>query len=311
MTAHWSDRSGPCLLSMRVKRAQSSPEQDAMHSTAFLDGIRIVTMAQNVPGPLAAARLHQAGARVTKIEPPAGDPFLELSPAWHAEMHAGIAIERLDLKAESGKARLMALLSESDLFITSQRPSALARLALDPETLRSQMPRLRILRIVGTIRDPEHPGHDLTYQAQAGLLGEATPRVLAADVMASERAVASALALLRQPPGSIADVGLVESLDPLLASLRHGLTAPGGTLGGGAPRYRVYPARTGRVAVAALETHFEKRLYAELDLPVQSDPSSHFLERTATEWETWARERNLPIVAVREAGWAPDPSSGR
>ena len=115
--------------------------------------------------------------------------------------------------------------------------------------------------------------------------------------------VASALALLRQPPGSIADVGLVESLDPLLASLRHGLTAPAGTLGGAAPRYRVYPTSAGRVAVAALETHFETRLYAELDLPAQSDPSSRFLERTAAEWEAWARERSLPIVAVREAGW--------
>jgi crotonobetainyl-CoA:carnitine CoA-transferase CaiB-like acyl-CoA transferase len=278
--------------------------KNVMHSTAFLDGIRIVTMAQNVPGPLAAARLQQAGARVTKVEPPAGDPFLAVSPAWHAEMHAGTSIERLDLKVESGQARMMALLSDSDLFITSQRPSALARLALDPDSVRSSNPRLRLLRIVGSVRDPEHPGHDLTYQAQAGLLGDGMPRVLTADVMASERVVASALALLRQPPGSIADVGLVESLDPLLASLRHGLTAPGGTLGGGAPRYRVYPASAGRVAVAALETHFETRLYAELDLPVQSDPSSRFLERTAVEWEAWARERKLPIVAVREVEWA-------
>jgi len=257
-------------------------------------------MAQNVPGPLAAARLRQAGAHVTKVEPPTGDPFLAVSPAWHAEMHAGTSIERLDLKAERGQARMRALLGDCDLFITSQRPSALARLALDPDSLRSSNPRLRMLRIVGSVRDPEHPGHDLTYQAQAGLLAGAMPRTLTADVMASERAFAGTLALLRQPPGSTMDVGLVESLEPLLASLRHGLTMPNGTLGGGAPRYRLYAARTGRVAVAALESHFEARLYVELDLPAQSDPSSRFLERTAVEWEAWARERDLPIVAVRE-----------
>jgi hypothetical protein len=34
---------------------------------------------------------------------------------------------------------------------------------------------------------------------------------------------------------------------------------------------------------------------------MHSDPSSRFLERTATEWEQWARERGLPIVEVREA----------
>ena len=287
-------------------RAQLITPRNVMPSTTFLDGIRIVTMAQNVPGPLAAARLRQAGARVTKVEPPGGDPFLAVSPAWHAEMHAGASIERLDLKAASGQARMMALLGDADLFITSQRPSALARLALDPDSLRASNPRLRMLRIVGSIRDPEHPGHDLTYQAQAGLLADGMPRVLAADVMASERVVSSALALLLQPPGSIADVGLVESLDPLLASLRHGLTSPGGTLGGGALRYRVYPTSEGRVAVAALETHFETRLYAELDLPAQSDPSPYFLERTAVEWEAWARERNLPIVAVRESGWSAE-----
>jgi crotonobetainyl-CoA:carnitine CoA-transferase CaiB-like acyl-CoA transferase len=270
-----------------------------MYSKPFLDGIRVVTIAQNVPGPLAAARLRQAGAEVIKIEPPAGDPFLALSPAWHAEMHAGISIERLDLKTDEGRARLTTLLVDTDVLITSQRPSALVRLSLDPDTLRSRSPRVRMLRIVGTIRDPEQPGHDLTYQAQAGLLGEGMPRTLAADVMTSERAFAGVLALLRQPPGSAMDVGLVESLEPLLAPLRHGLTSPGGTLGGGAPRYRVYPTKSGRVAVAALEPHFERELYRHLELQIGSDPSSCFLERTASEWVAWASERDLPIVAVR------------
>lgn len=283
-----------------------------MRSTRFLEGIRIVTMAQNVPGPLAAARLRQAGARVTKIEPPGGDPFLALSPAWHAEMHEDIAIERLDLKAEDGRARVGELLGDAELFITSQRPSALVRFRLDPDTLRQRMPRLRMLRIVGSVRDPEHPGHDLTYQAMAGLLGESMPRTLAADVMASERAVAAALVLLRQPAGSVVDIGLVESLEPLLASLRHGLTTPGGPLGGGAWRYGVYPARVGRVAVAALEPHFATRLYEELGVPIGSDPSAHFLVRTAAEWEAWGRERDLPVVAVQDprARGSTDPLSG-
>ena len=266
----------------------------------FLDGIRVVTTAQNVPGPLAAARLRQAGASVTKIEPPSGDPFLELSSAWHAEMHAGIPIERLDLKTVDGQARLSALLTDADVLLTSQRPSALARLNLDLDTIGARFSRLRVLRIVGTVRDPEQPGHDLTYQAQAGLLGDGVPRTLAADVMTSERAFAGMLALLRLPGGSVMDVGLVESLDPLMAPLRHGLTAPGGTLGGGAPRYGVYGAKSGRIAVAALEPHFERELYRLLELPMNSDPSSRFLERTAAEWERWARERGLPIVEVLE-----------
>jgi crotonobetainyl-CoA:carnitine CoA-transferase CaiB-like acyl-CoA transferase len=270
-----------------------------MKSHEFLDGIRVVTIAQNVPGPLAAARLRQAGAQVIKVEPLAGDPFLAVSPAWHAEMHEGISIERLDLKSEMGRSRMVALLQDADVFLTSQRPSALARLALDVDRLRTEIPTLRFLRIVGSVRDPEHAGHDLTYQAQAGLLGDAMPLTLSADVMTSERAFAGVLALLRQPGGAVMDVGLVESLEPMMASLRHGLTAPSGTLGGGAPRYRIYPTRSGRVAVAALEPHFEARLYEQLGIPRGSDPSARLLEREAEEWEAWARERDLPIVVVR------------
>ena len=273
---------------------------DATISTNFLDGVRIVTVAQNVPGPLAAARMRAAGARVTKVEPPNGDPFLTLSPAWHAELHEGIAIERLDLKAEEGRARMAALLADADIFLTSQRPSALARLGLDPETLRSRTPHLRFLRILGSVREPEEPGHDLTYQAHAGLLTDTMPRTLVADVMASERAFAGALALLRQPPGSVVDVGLVESLEPMLAPLRHGLTAPHGVLGGAAVRYRVYATKSGHVAVAALEPHFEARLAESLGIPPNTDFSHRMLERTADEWESWARERDLPIVAVRD-----------
>jgi alpha-methylacyl-CoA racemase len=279
-----------------------------MQSNGYLDGVRIVTMALNVPGPLAVARMKQAGATVTKIEPPTGDPLLTLSPAWHAEMHRGISIERVDLKTDPGRARVVAHLQDTDVFLTSQRPSLLTRHSLDRERLHSQFPGLRVLRILGSVREPELPGHDLTYQAQVGLVGDQVPRTLAADVMGSERAFAGVLALLRQPPGSTLDVGLVESLDALLAPLRHGLTTPNGPLGGGAPQYGVYAAKTGRVAVAALEPHFESRLYQELDLATPAELTARLRERTADEWEVWARERDLPIVAVRDVDRPGGPS---
>jgi crotonobetainyl-CoA:carnitine CoA-transferase CaiB-like acyl-CoA transferase len=269
-------------------------------SPKFLDGIHILTVAQNVPGPLAVAQARRAGARVVKIEPPGGDRLATLSPRWYAELHAGITVERLDLKIDSAQSRLTALLAEADLLLTSQRPSQLARLGLDRATLRSRAPRVRVLGIVGSLRDPERVGHDLTYQAEAGLVGDTMPLTLAADVMASERAFTGMLALLRQPSGSAIDVGLVESLEPLLAPLRFGLTTPNGALGGAAPQYRVYAAKAGRVAVAALEPQFEAKLYRELGLVPGSDLSEHFRERTATEWDAWARERDLPIAAVRE-----------
>ena len=272
-----------------------------MSDSNFLADIRVVTTAQNVPGPLAVARLHEAGARVTKIEPPSGDPLRQVAPAWYDELHEGIAVEKLDLKNDADRMRAVALIGDADLLITSQRPSRLARLGFDPDSVLARAPRVRLLRILGSTREPEQPGHDLTYQAHAGLLGAEMPRTLFADVVGSERAFGAALALLMQPPGSMSDIGLLECLEPLVAPLRHHLTSRGGPLGGGAPQYRIYAAKTGRVAVAALEPHFETALYDQLQLPLRSDLTARMRERTAEEWAAWARERDLPLVVVNDA----------
>ncbi len=252
-------------------------------------------MALNVPGPLAVQRLAAEGATVVKIEPPSGDPLLGMSPEWYAELHRDVRVERVDLKRNEGRERLQVLLHDADVFLSSQRPASLARLGLDSASLGA----VRWVNIVGDCAEPEVAGHDLTYQARAGLLGESMPPSLFADVMGSERAFAAVVMLLRQPPGARAKVGLYDSLTPLLAPLKHGVTATGGILGGGLPAYRIYGTRDGRCAIAALEPHFRARLYQALNLAPETPLDDAMLARTAEEWEQWARERDLPIAAVR------------
>ena len=239
---------------------------------------------------------------MVKVEPPTGDPLESYVPGWYRELHEDIAVERLDLKSGEGSARMRALLADADLFLASQRPSALARLGLDADALlhpASRLNHLRWLNIVGELEVPELPGHDLTYLAKAGLLGHELPKTVFADILAAEHAFATALLLLRQAPGSRAQIGLYDSLAPLVAPLKHGLTGPGTMLGGALPAYGVYETRDGRVAIAALETHFRRRLYEALQLPVDSDLTATFRERTAAEWEQWATSKDLPLVAVK------------
>jgi alpha-methylacyl-CoA racemase len=267
-----------------------------------LDGIRVVSIALNAPGPVAASKLRAAGAAVTKVEPPAGDPLAHFCAGWYGDLHQGIDVERIDLKSADGAARMRSLLAHADLFLASQRPSALARLGLDADTLLaadSPLNHLRWLNIVGERARPEVPGHDLTYLAKAGLLAGEIPRALFADVLAAENAFSTALLLLRQPKGARAEVGLYDSLGPLAAMLHHGLTGPGNLLGGATPAYGIYDAREERIAVAALEPHFRRRLYEALQLPLESDLTDVFKSRTAAEWETWAAALDLPIAAVR------------
>ncbi len=269
-----------------------------------VSGIRVVTIAINAPGPLAVSRLRDEGATVFKIEPPDGDPMAAFCPAWYEDLRRGMQVERLDLKSEGGHARIRSLLADADLFIASQRPSALGRLKLDADTLlapSSGNRRLRWLNIVGEIGNPEIAGHDLTYLAQAGLLGREIPRTLMADVLGAERAFATALLLLRDSPGARAVVGLYDALAPLIAPLKHGLTRPGGLLGGGMSAYGVYDTREGRIAIAALEPHFRTRLFSALGVSADTNLASIFRSRTAAEWESWAVANDLPLCAVRDA----------
>mgnify|MGYP006270637089 CR=1 FL=1 len=248
-------------------------------------------MAQNVPGPVAVARLVAEGATAIKI-----DPLAHLCRSWYDELHAGVNIERLDLKTLPGRVRMRALLTTADVFLASQRPAALARLGLAPQTLHGELPSLRYVNIVGDTANPEEPGHDLTYQARAGLLSATMPLTLVGDMIGAER-VHHVINEAMREPGATRMVGLFDALHDLAAPLRHGLTATGGPLGGGNPAYAIYRAKEGSIAVAALEPHFRSRFYEGLGLADGADPSAAFLTRSAAEWEQWAAARDLPLVA--------------
>lgn len=257
-------------------------------------------MAQNVPGPVAVARLVAEGATAVKIEPPAGDPLRTLCSAWYRKLHRKVKVARVDLKSAEGQDQLGALLQEADLLLTSQRPSALRRLGITTRALATRHPHVRWLNIVGDTRDVERAGHDLTYLADAGLLGREMPRTLVADLLGAERAVSSALLLLRQPRPRAAQVGLRDALAMASEPFTLGLTSPVGPLGGALPTYCVYPTRDDSlVAVAALEPHFAERLYAALELAPGSDLRAIMRTRTARQWERWAIARDLPLARLQ------------
>jgi crotonobetainyl-CoA:carnitine CoA-transferase CaiB-like acyl-CoA transferase len=272
----------------------------------LLEGLRVATIALNLPGPVACARLRDLGAAVTKIEPPAGDPFEQYCPSWYARLHDGMAVRRLDLKSPEGRDAMDGILSGCDLLVSAQRPSALGRLALDA-TLAARHPRLCHVNITGhPAPDEETPGHDLTYMAMHGLVAPgAMPATLFADMAGAERAVTTALALVvardRDGRGRASASPLEDAAAALAAPLREGLTRPGALLGGGLAGYNLYQARDGWIAVAALEPHFARRLADSLELG--SLDSKALRERFSTEaaahWERWAREHDLPIVALR------------
>lgn len=260
----------------------------------------------NLPGPLALSRVTAAGASVTKIEPPSGDPFESYCPDWYRQLHQGQTVIKLDLKNAEQLEKLDVLLKDAHLFVSSLRPSALKGLALDETSLKEKFPKLQVIRILGYPPPHEdHPSHDLTCQAEAGLLSPpALPRALISDYAVADRVYAtSLLALLKSKsePGSHWTVTLSEMAEEFATPFRMGMTDSKGPLGGSLPHYDIYPAKDGWIAVAALEPHFLKRLLAALglDQPNRENFARIFKTKTCSEWEKIAKTDDIPLSALR------------
>lgn len=271
-----------------------------------LRGFRVVTTALNVPGPVAAARLLSLGAKVVKIEPLSGDPLAAFARAWYRELNAGQTIVTLDLKSRRDRQRFDRLLDRADLLLTASRPASLRRLGLDWPSLHARFPRLSHAALVGYAAPRQNfPGHDLTYLARAGVVDPPhLPVSLWADLASAERLAAEGLALLlgreRSGRGSFRQVSMEGTAGDFAAPLRFGLTTPNGILSGKSPRYNLYHARQGWVAVAAIEPHFWGTLRRELKLKkgTKQELAAALRKRSAKQWERWAAAHDLPLVAV-------------
>lgn len=267
--------------------------------------LRIVSTALNLPGPVACARLRKLGAAIDKVEPPEGDPLEHYAPGWYRRLHEGTTVHRIDLKTDAGRAAMTPLLTKADVLLTAQRPRALERIGLDAAAVATH-PRLCHVAILGHAAPDENlPGHDLTYLAMSGLVRPPRmPPTLFADMAGGERAATEVLALVnaRDRGEGIRKVtlALADVAHDLAAPLREGLTAPSGLLGGGLAGYNLYAAAEGWVALAALEPRFIQHLAKALGIEAtQERLASKFAERTAREWEEWARANDVPLVAVR------------
>jgi crotonobetainyl-CoA:carnitine CoA-transferase CaiB-like acyl-CoA transferase len=206
------------------------------------------------------------GATCTKVNPPSGDPMQHYTPEGYALMHKGVKHHTLDLKTDAGQAALHKLLNKTDVLLTSFRPSALTKLGLGWKSLHKQYPALSLIEVVGAPGPlAEIPGHDLTYQAEVGLVnGMDLPPSLFADMggalMASEATLKAVLHQRAKGKGSRHEVALSEAAAWLALPRQLRMTTPDGAVGGAHAGYRVYACKNGRVAVAALEPHFAMSL---------------------------------------------------
>lgn len=291
------------------------PTSHSILPFAPLAGVRVLSLALNLPGPAALMRCRAMGATCTKLEPPSGDPMGHYNRTAYAALHEGVSIEVADLKTEAGQHHLHRALQDTDVLLTSFRPSALAKLGLGWDALHARHPALSQVAIVGAPGErAEEPGHDLTYLAESGLVaGTALPPTLYADMggalLASEAVLKAALrSAAMGKSGIYLEVALNAAADWLALPRTWGLTTPTGAVGGAHAGYRVYPCADGRVAVAALEPHFAARLCeaagvasTDMTAPGTHEAIERWIgARTRAELDAMARERDVPLLTLEE-----------
>lgn len=144
-----------------------------------LEGLLVVSIEQAVAAPFCTARLVEAGARVIKVERPAGDFARGYDQAALGDSSYFVWINQgkesvvLDFKTPADAELLHALIAKADIFVQNLAPGALERAGFGSASLRGKNPRLITCDISGygeaeAVR--ELKAYDLLVQAESGLV---------------------------------------------------------------------------------------------------------------------------------------------
>ncbi|RBP62027.1 formyl-CoA transferase [Brevibacterium sanguinis] len=148
-------------------------------SAGPLAGITVLELGVFIAGPYATMQLADMGARVIKIEPPAGDPMRASGPFLDGHSSPFIRLNRnkesvvLDLKSEEGRTRMHSLLEHADVLVENMRPGALAKMGFGYTEIAEEFPKLIYASASGWGQDgPLAPlaGLDIMAQARSGLM---------------------------------------------------------------------------------------------------------------------------------------------
>ncbi|ORV50003.1 CoA-transferase [Mycolicibacter engbaekii] len=261
---------------------------------APLAGITVVALEQAVSAPMCTRTLADFGARVIKVENPAGGDFARYyddvvngQAAHFVWVNRGKESVTLDLKSEAGRDVLHRLLDRADVLVSNLAPGATARLGLAAEQMAQRHPRVIAVEIdgYGSGGPLSHKrAYDLLVQAESGVCSvtghpgaPAKPGPPVADVTSGLYAALSIMALLvgrrAQPDSPAPSVG-VSLFDTMAELMGYNLTyarhsgidqQPLGMSSPAVAPYGAYPTADGHTVVLGTTNDREwQRLAREL-----------------------------------------------
>ncbi len=245
-----------------------------------LEGIRILDLARLGPGPHSSQILADFGAEIIKLEPPSkGGKELTMPRVIRRNTRSII----LNLKSDQGREVFRKLVEAVDVVVEGFRPGVAKRLGVDYATLREFKPDIICVSLSGFGQDGPYRqvvGHDINYQAMAGILHltgdrNGPPQIpgnaIADDAGGIAAALSIAVALLareRIGVGQSVDMAMVDTLLTMMllyvdecvetgVSPRRGETMLTGVF----PFYNIYECKDGKyISVGAIEPRFYENL---------------------------------------------------
>ena len=271
---------------------------------APLDGLRVLDLSINSPGPLATMMLADFGAEVIQIIRPgfelfgssyagdvAEDPYINSRGKPHDAVMRNKRSLALDLKSDAGKAVMRQLVEHADVLLEEFRPGKLAKLGFGYDEVAAINPRLIYCSLSGFGQDGpyrDYAAHDINYLALSGALDmirekdgqPVNPQNILSDNGGGSMSAVTGilLALLhreRTGSGQYIDANCTDSVIYLMMDIFS--TALGGqhpssswreTFMGRLPNYRCYRCADDTwLAIGALERHFCEALFENLGQP--------------------------------------------
>ena len=312
---------------------------------AALAGVTVLDFTRLLPGPFCTQLLCNLGADVIKIEDPKlGDYMRAVPPIVHDVSYPFLMVNRgkrslsVDLKTPEGQEIVHKLARGSDVVVEQFRPGVMARLRVAYDDLAMMNPRLVYCSFSGygqTGPYKDLPGHDINFQALAGILGVTTgredkapaiPGVPIADLASGFNAALAILAALRVRDrtgrGEFIDVSIYDTAVTLMVLGLARFLATGEEpvagetlLTGSFPFYSLYETKDGRwLSVATVEPKFWSRMCELIGAPdlaskqfmdgaerfaVAQALAERFRGRTLAEWEALLANEDLPIAGVK------------
>lgn len=274
-----------------------------------LSDIRIIDLTQMLAGPYGTMMLADHGAEVIKVESPQGDMTRPGGP-FHADdqdkTHGGYfqSVNRnkksivLDLKTDSGRAALKALIKDADAITENFRAGVMDKLGLSYETLREINPKL----VYGTLRGfgdqrtgaspyADWPAFDVVAQAMGGIMGITGPDAAhptkigpgVGDIVPGMMLAFGVLSAIhharRTGQGQFVDISMVDSMLAVCERMiyQHSVSDHvARPQGNGHPfmcPFGMFPAQDGHVTIAAPQQSFFNTLCDLIDVPeLKDDP---------------------------------------